>query len=74
MKAKSSKNRKVANRGLQLVNRAMENPELAKEIVAIRAKMDLEDTIYAESLKGMRKYANNNHCREDIIYQSREDM
>ena len=57
MNTKSSKNRKITNRGLELVNRAMKDPKLAKEIVAIRAKMDLEDTVYAESLSGMRKAA-----------------
>ena len=41
MNTKSSKKRKVTNRGLQLVNRAMKDPELAKEIVAIRAKIVL---------------------------------
>ena len=57
MNTKSSKNRKITNRGLELVNRAMKDPKLAKEIVAIRAKMDLEDTVYAKSLSGMRKAA-----------------
>jgi len=57
MNTKSSKNRKITNRGLDLVNRAMKDPKLAKEIVAIRTKMDLEDTVYAESLSGMRKAA-----------------
>lgn len=57
MNTKSSKKRKVTNRGLQLVNRAMKDPKLAKEIVAIRTKMDLEDRVYAESLSGMRKAA-----------------
>ena len=57
MNTKTSKNRKITNRGLELVNRAMKDPKLAKEIVAIRTKMDLEDTVYAESLSGMRKAA-----------------
>ena len=57
MNAKSNKKRKVTDRGLQLVNRAMKDPVQAKEIVAIRAKMDLEDKVYAESLSGMRKAA-----------------
>lgn len=57
MNTKSSKNRKVINRGLQLVDRAMKDPKLAKEIAAIRTKMDLEDRVYAESLSGMRKAA-----------------
>lgn len=57
MNTKSSKNRKVINRGLQLVDRAMKDPKLAKEIAAIRTKMDFEDRVYAESLSGMRKAA-----------------
>jgi len=57
MNTKPSRNRKITNRGLQLVNRAMKDPKLAKEIVAIRTKMDIEDTVYAESLSGMRKAA-----------------
>ncbi len=35
----------------------MKDPKLAKEAVAISTKMDLEDTVYAESLSGMRKAA-----------------
>lgn len=57
MNAKSSKKRKVTNRGLELVNRAMKDPELAEEVMKIRAKMDREDTVYAESLSAMRKAA-----------------
>lgn len=52
-----SRKRKITNRGLDFVNRTMEDPDLAKEVGTIRAQMDLEDMAYAKSLGEMRKAA-----------------
>lgn len=57
MDARPSKKRKITNRGLDFVNRAMKDPDLAKEVGAIRAQMKFEDMMYAESLGAMRKAA-----------------